>query len=255
MAIPGETHRLQRLLPDPAETSVAEQLATLDYKPLALEDRPYVALNFATTLDGRAAIDGHSGPIGSEVDTEMLQRLRTRFDAVMIGAGTMRAEGYGRVIGDPEKRKWREREGLSPDPLMVIVSGRLHLPWDAPLFTEGYGRVLVATTSDAEPPECKTPVEVLRQKGRLDLAALLERLRHEFGVRALLCEGGPHLHGELIDAGLVDELFVTHAAKLAGGSGPGLVANLPERVREVEIAWLLAESATGELFGRYRVAR
>jgi len=176
-------------------------------------------------------------------------------DAVMIGAGTMRAEGYGRVIGDPEKRRRREREGLSPDPLMVIVSGRLHLPWDAPLFTEGHGRVLIATTSDAEPPELETPVEVLRQAGRLDLAALLERLRHQFGVRALLCEGGPHLHGELIDADLVDEMFVTHAAKLAGGSGPGLVAGLPERVREVEIAWLLAESATGELFGRYRVAR
>ena len=46
---------------------------------------------------------------------------------------------------------------------MVIVSGRLHLPWDAPLFTEGHGRVLVATTSDAEPPELETPVEVLRQ--------------------------------------------------------------------------------------------
>ena len=93
-SIPGETHTVRRLLPDPAETSVAEQLATLDYKPLARDDRPYLALNFATTLDGRAAIDGRSGPIGSEVDTEMLQRLRTRFDAVMIGAGTMRAERY-----------------------------------------------------------------------------------------------------------------------------------------------------------------
>ena len=90
--IPGQTHPVRRLLPDAAETTVAEQLAPLDLKPLALPERPYLLLNFATTLDGRAAINGRSGPIGSAVDTEMLQRLRTRVDAVMIGAGTMRAE-------------------------------------------------------------------------------------------------------------------------------------------------------------------
>ena len=247
---------MRRLLPEPAaDITLPELMAEVRPFDEAGADRPRVISNFVLSLDGRATFGGVSEQLGSQRDTEMLVGLRTRVDAVMIGAGTMRAESYGRVIGDPEKRKRREREGLSPDPLMVIVSGRLHLPWDAPLFTEGHGRVLIATTSDAQPPELETPVEVLRQAGRLDLAALLERLRHQFGVRALLCEGGPHLHGELIDADLVDELFVTHAAKLAGGSGPGLVAGLPERVREVEIAWLLAESATGELFGRYRVAR
>jgi riboflavin-specific deaminase-like protein len=246
---------MRRLLPDVAETTVADEVGSLELVSRALERRPYLITNFALTLDGRATISGRSGPIGSKSDTAMLVALRTRVDAVMIGAGTMRAERYGRVIGDPEKRARRERDGLSPDPLMVIVSGRLHLPWDASLFTDGHGRVLIATLSDAEPPECKTAVQVLRQEGNLDLAALLERLRHEFGVRALLCEGGPHLHAELIAAGLVDELFVTHAPKLAGGAGPGLVAGLGERVREVEIAWLLAEEATGELFGRYRIAR
>ena len=64
----------------------------------------------------------------------MLVGLRTRVDAVMIGAGTMRAERYGRVVGDPAKRQRREREGLPHDPLVVIVSGGLDLPWDAPLF-------------------------------------------------------------------------------------------------------------------------
>ena len=64
-SIPGETHAVRRLVPDEAETTVAEQLAGLDYQALAHDDRPYLALNFATTLDGRAAIDGKSGPIGS----------------------------------------------------------------------------------------------------------------------------------------------------------------------------------------------
>ena len=113
---------MRRLLPDVAETTVADEVGSLELVSRALERRPYVITNFAVTLDGRATISGRSGPIGSKTDTAMLVGLRTRVDA-MIGAGTMRAESYGRVIGDPEKRKRREREGLSPDPLMVIVSG------------------------------------------------------------------------------------------------------------------------------------
>ena len=115
-SIPGETHAVRRLVPDEAETTVAEQLAGLDYQALAHDDRPYLALNFATTLDGRAAIDGKSGPIGSATDTEVLQRLRTRVDAVMIGAGTMRAERYGRIVSDPDLRAYREQTGLAAGP-------------------------------------------------------------------------------------------------------------------------------------------
>ena len=113
-------------------------------------------MNFAATVDGRATIGGVSGPIGSDTDTAMLVGLRTRFDAVMIGAGTMRAERYGRPSANQEKRERRERIGLAPDPLMVIVSGRLDLPWDAPLFTDGGGAVLIFTASEEEPPETAT---------------------------------------------------------------------------------------------------
>lgn len=85
---------MRRLLPDPGETTIAAQLEA--YRPWEAPpaERPMVAVNFAATLDGRATIGGVSGPIGSAVDTEMLVGLRTRFDAVMIGAGTMRAERY-----------------------------------------------------------------------------------------------------------------------------------------------------------------
>ena len=134
---------------------------------------------------------------------------------------------------------------------MVVVSGSLDIPWDAPLFTAGEGQVLICTSSDADPPATATPVELLRQPDRCDLRRLLGHLRADREVRALLCEGGPRIHGELVEGGLVDELFVTHAPKLGGGVGPGLIAGLPEHERDLELAWLLAEESTGELFGRY----
>jgi riboflavin-specific deaminase-like protein len=245
---------MRRLLPEAGETTVAEQVATLDLVSLAHPDRPYLITNFALTLDGHATIAGRSGSIGSSSDTAMLVGLRTRVDAVMIGAGTMRAESYGRVVADPAKREHRERQGLAADPLMVIVSGRLDLPWDAPLFSEGFGEILICTNSESEPPPTATRVELLRQPGPVDLGALLAHLRTRLGVRALLCEGGPHLHGQLIEAGLVDELFVTHAPKLAGGQGPGLVEGLGGRQHRLELAWLLDDPTTGELFARYLVA-
>ena len=164
---------MRRLLPDPGPTSVEQQLET--YRPWEQPrgERPLVAMNFAATVDGRATIGGVSGPIGSSADTAMLAGLRRRFDAVMIGAGTMRAERYGRLAADPEQRRRRERIGLPPDPLMVIVSGRLDLPWDAPLFTAGGGEVLIFTASEAEPPETATSVGVVRHEGLVQLAAAL----------------------------------------------------------------------------------
>jgi riboflavin-specific deaminase-like protein len=248
--IPGVTHPIRRLLPEPAETTIAEQLATLELKPLALSERPYLILNFVTTLDGRAAIDGRSGPIGSETDTEMLQRLRTRVDAVMIGAGTMRAERYGRLVPDQHLRAYRERTGLAHDPLGVIVSNRLELPWDAPLFTNGGGRVVIFTASDRTPPETATPVTVVRHPDGVELDRALEWLRWERGICSVLCEGGPTLHGRLREGGLADELFLTIAPKVAGGEGPRVLEGALPEVDQVDLAWLLESKS--ELFARYR---
>jgi riboflavin-specific deaminase-like protein len=241
---------VQRLLPDPGPTTVAQQLDGYEpWKHPPAEPRPYVAINFAATVDGRATIAGVSEAIGSSADTEMLVGLRTRFDAVMIGAGTMRAERYGRPIPSQEKRERREQVGLPPDPLMVIVSGRLDLPWDAPLFTEGGGRVLVFTSSDAEPPETATELRVVRHSDRVDLAAAMRHLRDEREIRALLCEGGPRLHAELQAADLVDDLFLTIAPKLVGGTAPRIVEGELPDVTPLRLAWLLEQD--GELFARY----
>jgi riboflavin biosynthesis pyrimidine reductase len=240
---------VRRLLPDPGPVEVREQLET--YRPWEdpPTDRPRIAVNFAATVDGRATIGGVSGPIGSSADTEMLLGLRTRFDAVMIGAGTMRAERYGRIVAEESERERREQLGLPPDPLMVIVSGRLDLPWDAPLFTAGGGRVLIFTASEAEPPETATPLEIVRQERFVNIVDALGHLRRERDVRALLCEGGPGLHNQLEGAGFVDDLFLTVAPKLVGGDAPRIVEGDLPGIAELDLAWLLERD--GELFVRY----
>lgn len=225
---------MRRLIPDPGETTVEQQLDS--YRPWeeTHEERPFVATNFAVTVDGRATIGGKSGPIGSDTDTEMLVRLRGCFDAVMIGAGTMRVERYGQIAS----------------PLMVLVSGRLDLPWDAPLFTEG-GEVLIFTASEAEPPETAAEVEIVCHEGKVDLVAALRHLRQERDVRALLSEGGPHLHSQLWAAGLVDDLFLTIAPRMTGADAPRILEGKPlPGTTELELAWLLEDD--GELFARYR---
>ncbi|MGN6557628.1 MAG: dihydrofolate reductase family protein, partial [Solirubrobacterales bacterium] len=175
---------MRRLLPDPGPTTVSAQLET--YRPWeeAREDRPLVAMNFVATVDGRATIEGRSGPIGSDTDTTMLAGLRTRFDAVMIGAGTMRVEQYGRLVSKQETREQRQRAGLPPEPLMVLVSGRLDLPWDAPLFSEG-GEVLIFTAADTEPPDTAASVEVVRHEGAVNFREAMHLRRIDVALRRL----------------------------------------------------------------------
>jgi riboflavin biosynthesis pyrimidine reductase len=240
---------VRRLVPDPGPTSIAAQLD--GYRPWdnARAQRPHLALNFAATLDGRASIDGRSGAIGSDTDTAMLVGLRERFDAVMIGAGTMRVERYGRIVSDPRKREIRVGLGLPPDPLMVIVGG-LDLPWDAPLFTDGGGEVLLFTSSEDDPPATATPVEIVRSPdGRVDMTVAMRHLREVRGIRAVLCEGGPRLHSQLQAAELADELFLTIAPKLVGAGASILEGALPA-VADLDLTWLLQEGS--ELFARYR---
>jgi riboflavin biosynthesis pyrimidine reductase len=244
---------MQRLLPDAGVTTIAEQTAGFDPIAAAGEGRPHVFTNFAVTVDGHATISGRSGEIGSDTDTAMLMALRERAEAVLVGAGTVRAESYGRLLPGAERRRVREQAGLAADPLAVIVSNRLALPWDAGLFSSGAGRVLIFTASAEEPPATATPLEVIRHPGAVDLRLALEHLRVARGIRALLCEGGPHLHGALLDAGLVDELFVTFGARRAGGPGPRMAEGLETGPLELELRWLLQEG--DELFARYGVRR
>jgi riboflavin-specific deaminase-like protein len=231
--------------------SVEDQYSGLAMAELAPEDRPYVFANFAATADGRAAISGRAGPIGSDNDTAVLMLLRAEADAVMIGAGTMRAERYGRMLPRDGLRDRRQQAGLPPDPLGVLVTRSLDLPWDAGLFTCGHGSVVVYTSSEAEAPPTETPVDVVRHAETVDLGLMLSDLK-ERGVKALLTEGGPTVMAELVERRLVDELFLTIAPKLAGEpTAPTVLQGPLTDPRDLRLEWLLEED--GELFARYRL--
>lgn len=257
MGIDLEAHVVERLVPDRGETTLAEQLGGYDPGALGhaagLTDRPYLLTNFAATVDGHGSIEGSSGAIGSDTDTAMLIGLRCTAEALMVGAGTLRAERYGRAVRDPGKRALREERGLPADPLTIVVSGRMELPWDIGLFTDGAGEVLILTASEDEPPETATPVRVLRHRGGVDLRAALRHVRGELGIRSVLCEGGPSLHAELLGIGAVDDLFLTFGAKLSGGDGPHITEGLEAGVLDLELRWLLRSGS--ELFARYGVVR
>lgn len=249
--------RFRRLLPEPGTLTAAEVVRGFTVPASAREERPYVVLNMVCTADGRATVAGRAGPIGNQADRELFHWLRTRTDAVMAGAGTMRVEHYGRLVRDPERRAEREREGLRPDPLAIIVSGRLDLPLDdVPLLSEPKQTVAILTASDGKVHGAQAMVEYLREEGRaLDLRAMLAKLRSRHGVCSILCEGGPTLNGALLAQGLVDELFLSLAPKLTSGRSPLTIAEgeaLPDP-GDMELAWML--ESEGHLFLRYVLSR
>lgn len=246
----------QRLLPDPGVVDSTELLRDLGLAARAHADRPYVVTNFAATADGRIALDGGSGAIGDEGDKEVFRRMRVQADALIVGTGTLAAEGYSRPIRRPELRAAREAIGLPPVPPLVTISRRGRLPLEIPLFDDPGAHVIVYTEAETEPPACAARVELHRVEpaaGEPVLTAALRHLRVHHGIRSLLCEGGPKLLSGLLHERLVDELFLTLAPQLAGG-GPEQVlttgAPLPEPA-ELRLVWALERR--GSLYLRYAI--
>lgn len=249
--------RFRRFLPEAGTVTAADAVRDVLPEGAPSEGRPYVVLNMVATADGRASVEGKTSQIGNRADRELFHQLRTRTDAVMAGAGTVRAERYRRLVRDPELRAQRERDGLRADPLAVIVSGRLDLPVeDVPLLDEPEQTVAILTASPGVVEGAAATIVYLRATGEtLDFPAMLAELRERHGVRSILCEGGPTLNGALLEHGLVDELCLSLAPKIAGGPGPLTIVEgsaLPDP-GDMHLAWLL--ESDGHLFLRYRLRR
>jgi riboflavin biosynthesis pyrimidine reductase len=259
---PDHQLRLRRVLPpgDPVTAAeFVEELGLWD-RPRAPLPRPQVLINMVSTVDGRATVGGRSGPLSDRADRELFHALRSAVDGVLVGAGTVRMERYGRLIGSQSRRRLRRERGLEEEPLACIVSGRLALEADIPLLAEPEARVAIVTPSAASLPAAGAQVEYLRAErdGHLELPAALAELRARFGVQLLLCEGGPHLSLQLIAAGLADELFLSVSPQLAGGeaaSGEALrILAGAELDPPLPVALLGALECESHLFLRYRVS-
>jgi riboflavin-specific deaminase-like protein len=259
---PGSALKLQRLLPPRPPTTVERFVDELDLTGSTAggsRSRPYVALNMVSTVDGRASLGGRSGGIGGEADKELFHGLRTTVDAVMAGAGTVRAERYRRLVRDERKRKLRAERGLAEEPLACIVSGRLALDGEIPLLADPDARVAIVTSSAASlPKECRAQIDYVRaaREGALDLSGAMSQLHDRFGVRALLCEGGPHLGAQLLAAGLLDELFLSVSPMLAGGDAVSETLRIlsgPEFDPPVALELVDLLSHESHLFVRYKI--
>jgi riboflavin biosynthesis pyrimidine reductase len=224
--------RFRRLLPAPA----AEGLTAVDLAAAvpgaAPGGRPFVFVNMIATADGRATIAGRTAPIANRADYELFHALRESADAVMVGAETVRVEGYGPM-----------------DRLAVVVSRSVELPVDRGLLAAAGNRVVIVTPSpDRELPPCAATVGYLREG---DLAVALRRLRDEHGVASIDCEGGPGLNATLVPAGLVDELQLVIAPKLAGGSDPLTILGGETLAPPLDLTLLSLHESGGYLFARY----
>lgn len=242
---------MQLLLPECRTTSPEELASGLGLGDKAPPERPYLVLNMVSSLDGKASLDGRTRGLSTELDRRLFHRLRTQADAIMVGAGTVRAERYGRMVKTDDLRGARELEGLAPDPLAVVVSARLDLPADLPLLREPEQTVVIATASDASLPDVAARVRY--ERTGVDLLLLMSRLRRQHGVRSLLCEGGPTLNSHLFAAGLVDELWLTLNPQVAGGAEALTIVGGPELVGTTDLVPVSVAEGEGDLFTRWRV--
>jgi riboflavin biosynthesis pyrimidine reductase len=233
--------RFRRLLAAGEPLDAAALLDDLHPELRAPAGRPHVALDMIASLDGRGAIDGRTRDLGSPGDREVFHRLRAQADAVMAGATTIRTERYGPIIRDPELRALRAARGEPLQPLAVTVSRSLEFDPALPLLSDPDSHVVILTPSAGEIPPCAARVTYLRGPS---LAELIGRLRRELGVRSIVCEGGPALNGELLAAGLVDELFLTISPLLAAGRDPLTIVDGPAGRTELELVWVLEQESS-----------
>lgn len=193
---------------------------------LAADGRPRVIASMIASADGRAAVAGRSVGLGHPADTALLRELRTAVDAILVGPGTLRAEGYAQLLDDDQRERRVER-GLAAEPIVATIARRGDVPVGVPLFAEPSARIQVYT--EAEPPAslaaCAAEVAVERcPPGGARPAAALGHLAAERGVRSVLCEGGPTLLRALVASGCLDDLLLTLAPLLAAGDAPTVLA-------------------------------
>lgn len=220
-------------------------------------DGTRVRANFITSLDGGATVEGLSGALAGPGDRAVFVVLRELADVIVVGAGTVRSEGYSGAQLSVSQRQQRQARGQSEIPPLAIVTNSGRLDRDLAVFTrtEVPPMVLTCTAAadttrrhlvglDAEVIDCSgdDPAEV-------DASAIVTKLADR-GLRCVLTEGGPTLLGAFIEADLLDELCLTIAPLVVGGQAHRIAAGSGQVATRMRCAHVLTDDA-GYLYTRY----
>jgi 2,5-diamino-6-(ribosylamino)-4(3H)-pyrimidinone 5'-phosphate reductase len=257
--LPSEKDVL-KLFPEPVASLAVEDVYSNISFPKR-EKRPYVIINMVCSLDGKVVHEGKASQIGSSTDRAVMRTLRAHADAVMVGAGTLRAEKLRLDVPEDLSRE-RESRGLKPQPLAVIASTSGDVPLEKNLLGSSPDNLLILVTPTV--PQSRlaalsrvASVEIMPDETgdlHLDPTDALKVLKKRHAVDVLLIEGGPTFNHALISSGLADELFFTLAPILLGGEKPEALNILEGRplIQKTEQPELISIHLSGnELFLRY----
>lgn len=206
---------------------------------------PHLRANFVSSLDGAVEIDGLSKALSSDSDSRVFSTIRRLADVVLVGAGTIRDEGYNPLKLSGAARSWRVAAGLAENPTLAIVSSRLELSPVNPVFQSAVRPIVV--THAASPPDRREALAEVAEvlvlgDAEVELRAVVDELSAR-GMTQVLSEGGPHLLGSLTAADLVDELSLTLAPLLAGPGSSRITAGAPSTLtRRLRLKSALAAS-------------
>ncbi|GII92047.1 pyrimidine reductase family protein [Sinosporangium siamense] len=236
---------MRRLLPEPDDD--------VDI-PLAYaypEERPWLRVNMVASADGAAWVKGLSGGLSSKGDRRIFGVLRGLADVILVGASTVRTEGYRPTR---PRGSWEElRAGRPPAPPIAVITRRLDLDLGSPLFAdaEPYARTIVLTCeaapADRRREAAKTADVIIVGEERVDLARAVAEL-HARELTRVLCEGGPRVNAQLTTAGVLDELCLTLSPMVLGG-GASRILNGENCQVTMDLAHVLEEE--GFLFCKY----
>jgi riboflavin-specific deaminase-like protein len=231
----------------PRDTAVLDDAELAGCYAIDDRSRQQVRVNFVASIDGAATDHGLSGGLSGPADKRVFDILRRLSDVILVGAGTVRAEGYGAMRLDPASVQLRRANGLADQPVFAIVSAALRLDPAAVVFIEAPARVLVVTVRRS--PQAKQEAlsrvadVVVCGEEALDVNAMLDAFAQR-GLRQVLCEGGPTLFGTLLDANRVDELCLTISPLIEGGDARRIVLGTPEKARRMTLHHVLVSDGT-----------
>jgi len=220
--------------------------------------RPLVSVNMATSLDGRISTRRREQfALGTRDDRHFMDVLRARMDAVIVGAGTVRHDGYPILVRDAAVRRSRMARGLPPHPVNVVMSRSLDVPLNRPFFRRPDTERIVFTRRAAPAARVRRVekvAEVVALPGRtLSPTAVLGEL-YRRGMRNVLLEGGGELHFAFAKERVVDEVYVTITPRLIGGDAPSLLDGKGFlKADHVELELVSHRRVGNELFLHYRV--